>query len=61
MQIVFKPESMGHMTHAEMYVTWAILAIIGWGVGSNARAISRLHDEVEEFRRQLTGHRDYRP
>ena len=48
------------MTKWELYSTWAMLALIGWNVASNAKAISRLHDEVEEFRQQLTGYRDNR-
>ena len=46
---------MAEMTRGELYVTWTMLVLIGWNIASNSRAISRVHDEVEEFRRQLTG------
>jgi hypothetical protein len=43
------------MSNWELYGTWAMLAIIGLGISSLARAINAVRDDVADLRRRLLG------
>jgi hypothetical protein len=52
-----KRSNIAAMSRLGVYVTWGILFIIAMRISSLSRVVSRLRDEVEEFRRELIGYR----
>jgi predicted phage tail protein len=50
---------MAGMTHTQLYITWGMLAVLLLALGSVAKAVELLREEVEEFRQFMMGEKPY--
>jgi hypothetical protein len=46
------------MNRWELYVTWGMLVIIGFGISSISRHLTEIQNELAEIRRKMGGEAD---